>query len=291
MRPGGGLVALLKGAGPRWLGPQRWYAVRKTARHLIEARTAFANWPSAMWQIAGGSLQPAFVVTLRDGSRLSCPNLPAARAPLYNIFAEHWYPLDEFGAGIPPQSVVFDLGAHIGAFTVTMARRRPDVQVIAMEAAASSHTWLVDNVASNQLSGRVCPVLAAAWGETGTVHFQDNGGASCINSVVDTYASEYLTGVASEAVPTLCAADVFALAAGRPIGLVKMDCEGAEFDFVLRSQPADWRAVHQVYLEYHPSSEYQVDDLVSWFRSAGLHVRRLLPTRFGMGDMWLRRDG
>lgn len=104
----------------------------------------------------------------------------------------------------------FDLGAHVGFFSVCAARL--GARVVAVEADAANAARLRTNVSLNGLD--VTVVEAAAWDETGTVRLV--GGPSAKE-----HAAEPGDGVASVSLDDLAARY------GTPT-VVKIDVEGAE---------------------------------------------------------------
>jgi FkbM family methyltransferase len=88
----------------------------------------------------------------RFGSTLCCPSLeePIAVA----IFANGVYEPDTVAGilrRIPRNGVYLDVGANIGAIAIPVARQRPDVRVICIEADPGMATVLRRNVAKNAL--------------------------------------------------------------------------------------------------------------------------------------------
>ena len=47
----------------------------------------------------------------------------------------------------------------------------------------------------------------------------------------------------------------------KPVDVVKIDCEGAEYELIGASSPASWSTVSRVVLEHHPHSELGWPDL------------------------------
>jgi hypothetical protein len=118
----------------------------------------------------------------------------------------------------------------------------------------------------------------------GTFTFVDSGTASGHNGLT---APE---GLGTEVTVPSDTFDNAVKAAGGNVQVVKMDVEGAEYDIVLRSDPASWTEVRKVVMEYHPVPGHSLDELVQFFDSVGirptLHDR---GTREGLGVMWLTR--
>lgn len=88
----------------------------------------------------------------RCGNTLCCPSVeePIALA----IFANGVYEPDTIAAilgRLPRDGVYLDVGANIGAIALPVARQRPDVRVICIEADPAISTILRSNVADNAL--------------------------------------------------------------------------------------------------------------------------------------------
>ncbi len=94
----------------------------------------------------------SFHVPDRWGNKLCCPSVdePIAEA----IYANGVYEPDTVAAilsRIPREGVYLDVGANIGAIALPVARQRPDVRVICIEADPCICTILRSNVAENKL--------------------------------------------------------------------------------------------------------------------------------------------
>jgi hypothetical protein len=81
---------------------------------------------------------------------------------------------------------------------------------------------------------------------------------------------------------------VAALAA--PPNVVKIDCEGAEYDLVSASTPENWEAVERLVIEYHPVAGHSWDELRGWFDAAGLSVQHEEELGEELGVAWLSRE-
>jgi hypothetical protein len=77
---------------------------------------------------------------------------------------------------------------------------------------------------------------------------------------------------------------------GAPAEFVKIDCEGAEYDIVLTSDPALWAPVRRVVLEYHDMPGHDWDELKTFFGDVGLQEVHREPTLERLGLAWVSRD-
>jgi FkbM family methyltransferase len=269
------------------------YQLKRTAETL----RAFSNWPTVLTQtlldqVGKGAKVVTFVT--RDGLRISCPNRAGARVPVFEVFAEDCYRLAWFlepFTGRPMHAI--DIGGHVGAFACQLAQMYPDATLEAFEASPVTAGYLRDNVTQNGFGDRVSVSQVALAAESGWVMLEDNGEASCENSVV----SEQASGQSERSEPSAPATRVPALsfddvvgASPHPVDFVKIDCEGAEYDLVYASSPASWKTVDRVVLEYHPVSGHSWSELSKWFAEVGLEVVKHEPGNQHQGTAWLARS-
>lgn len=140
-----------------------------------------------------------------------------------------------FAAAIHEGQVVYDVGAHVGYYTLLACSRAG--HVYAFEPLQRNVGFLERHLALNGIKN--CTVVPAAVGECdGTAHFKSAGGS-------------YLGRIAGDgelAVPVL-SLDAFAKTHPKP-DVIKMDIEGAEgsalrgMKEILKSRPAIFLATH-----------------------------------------------
>jgi FkbM family methyltransferase len=269
------------------------YSIRRVA----QTRRTFRNWPALLTSLAGEKLHrgaPTLTFVTRSGLRLRCPNVPGARLPMYEQFADDNYRLDWLLGSETGPVRILDVGAHVGAFAVNAAGARRNVHVECYEPSPSTAEFLRANVAANGLDDRVLVHEAALAGSTGVAELDDNSSGSVHNGLVGD-AGRLVAGADSAGhrhvieVKALTFAD--AVAAGGPFDLVKMDCEGGEYALVYASDKHSWASAQRVVLEYHRVTGESWDELRDWFADAGLHVVREQtdPLAPGLGVAWLDR--
>jgi FkbM family methyltransferase len=262
------------------------------ARRLAQTPRTFANWPAVLTDMARQSVGrgPAeLTFRTRDGITISCPNRPGARVPLYEIFAEDCYQLQPFLGSLLGRPIqVIDIGGHIGTFSCRLTQLHPQASVMTFEPSATTASFLRRNVAQNRVADRVQVFEAALSSASGTATFVDNGAGSGMNGLRSADHSDGAeTGVNTE-VRTISFDDVVAESAA-PVDVVKIDCEGGEYDLVLGSKPESWESVQRVVIEFHPVAGHSWDELRSFLEGVGLHVQQ--ESRLGgYGCVWLSRE-
>ncbi|MDP3892180.1 FkbM family methyltransferase [Nocardioides sp.] len=265
--------------------------LRRSARRVGQTMSAFDNGTSVLAGMAGNRLRgrpEELTFRLPGAGSIICPNRPGARVPVYEVFAEDAYRLEWFldgmasSPGADGSLTALDIGGHIGCFAVAFARTFPGSRVDAYEASPTTAAYLSRNITANGLDDRVRCHPRAVSAERGTLEFADNAAGSALNGLTAP------RGAATVQVEAITFADAVA-AAGGAVDVVKIDTEGAEYDIVLGSAPADWSGVRRVVLEYHDVPGHGRKELEDFFTEAGLTVIRHEPVAPNLGTLWLSR--
>ena len=91
------------------------------------------------------------LVSTKSGTQFLLPNINEAIG--FSIFINGVYEQDHIRFivnNLPPNGCFIDAGANIGAICIPVAKQRPDVQVIAIEASAKVFSYLQQNVQMNR---------------------------------------------------------------------------------------------------------------------------------------------
>lgn len=155
-------------------------------------------------------------------------------------------------------SVVIDVGAHIGAFTIFAAAR--GARVIALEPVSENFQLLEENIRLNQLEGAVKPVKAALWSVDGMKEIRKPS-----PDEVNTGAGGFFYGDPKALVETVECISFQTLLAQEGIGkctLLKMDCEGAEIEILSELPKEVFDKIDVIVLEYHLRRETDFEELL-----------------------------
>jgi FkbM family methyltransferase len=258
------------------------------ARRLVQTPRTFSNWAPILRDMAlgrAGKGPTELVFNTRSGIRIDTPNRPGARVPVYEIFAEDCYRLEWFLGPLLSRPIqVIDIGGHVGTFSCRLAQLHPGATISAFEPSPATASFLRRNVKQNGFADRVTVTEAALAAASGFAAFNDNGAGSGLNGLA---AAGHSSGAAVQ-VETV-GFDTAVRAAAAPVDLVKIDCEGGEFDLVLSSDPEGWTSVHRVVIESHPVDGHSWGELRAWFAAVGLAVQDEIS--FGRyGCAWLSRE-
>jgi FkbM family methyltransferase len=259
-----------------------------TAKRVLQTPKAFSNWPTVLFDMARekiGQGPSTLTFVARSGLRMECPNVPGARVPLYEIFAEDCYRFSWFLGPLAHQPLrVLDVGGQVGTFSCRLAQLQPQAVINTYEPSPTTADYLRRNIERNHLSDRITVTQAALAATVGTAEFDDNGAGSGENSLVS--SARGTVGTITVQTTTF---DAAVAAAGGPIDLVKMDCEGGEYDLVYASSPDNWSSVQRLVIEYHPVAGQSWNELRSWLEKVGLTVQ-YEQSHGGIGVAFMSRE-
>ena len=181
-------------------------------------------------------------IRFKGGFTVRCAVPHVDRQTLNGIFGRDEYRLNRFAAG--SFDTVVDIGANIGLFSIRaapLARR-----IVAYEPLPDHFRILRANLADPRFR-HVTPVEKALSGTRGPVDLwvsPNPGGHSLLREVAQ--------GSTPLRVEAVTFREIFADHSIERCDLLKLDCEGAEYDS-LAAMPEDlWPRIDRIHLEFHP---------------------------------------
>jgi FkbM family methyltransferase len=176
---------------------------------------------------------------LRDGTVIRTVD-PISVGTLAVVFLRRHY-------GTPRDfRTVVDIGANIGVFALFAAKLNESASVHCFEPHATNYRQLCVNISENHLGGRVHPVQLGVAAKTGARSFV------CGRSPTHSVLKEGVQGGQNK---FDCSCITLSETLDRTehdfIDLVKMNCEGAEYEIIYGCSAATIRRVGEFRLEYH----------------------------------------
>jgi FkbM family methyltransferase len=181
---------------------------------------------------------------LKDGTVLLAP----PGEPLLTLFDEVWakssYALP---LSLPVQTII-DVGANFGVFAVWAARRYHPTRLVCVEPSAEAVAILREALHLNGLADATV-VAAACAGKSGSAPLYSRG-EQVMNSLFarDNYGSSFRP---LADVRTISLDDLFRDCGLNRCDLLKIDCEGAEYEILLAASTSTLASVQAIVLEYH----------------------------------------
>ena len=172
--------------------------------------------------------------------------------------------LDE---AIQKAKTIIDVGAHIGAFSIYAATINPNAQITAYEPELSNFKALKENLKLNH-TANITPKNLAVAGKQGqrTFYISEDSHNHSLTQDLPNQASE--TSIQTTTLTQI-------IQKHGHIDLLKIDCEGAEFEIFAEAGSTHEALVQiaLIHLEYH-EYEHQVQELEKILQSAGFKTKR-----------------
>lgn len=161
--------------------------------------------------------------------------------------------------------VIVDVGANIGVATVWLAWRFPEATIVAIEPDGDAILRLRKNIAINGLTQRVQSIHGGVGARDGTAALH-HGRTSSVNTLEPSTGRDD-----EELVQVLSLGSVISLAGGY-IGVLKIDCEGAEYEFLSGDVSPGPAVIGMIVGEYHRGGSREHRALVALLRLHGYEV-------------------
>jgi FkbM family methyltransferase len=212
-------------------------------------------------------------ITLKNGFTIRAPREAELTALFQDIWVERSYAPHPFSLG--SEDTVVDLGAQVGVFTLWAAAQFPRVPIIAVEPSPESFAILQQNVTRNRLN-QVELLEAAAGGRSGMGVLHSRGSISMHTLYRRDLLHSTFLPVAS--VPMITLDDLFERFHIVRCGLLKLDCEGAEYETLMNASNAVLGRIHRITMEYHRGlNDGTPEQLSSFLESRGFNVTVSAP--------------
>ena len=183
---------------------------------------------------------------------------------------------------LAPDWRVVDIGAGLGDFSIFAARQCPDGVVHAYEPLASSFDLLTHNLALNQVAN--VRTFREATGAAGRVGAAGDAKGPAVSTT-------FAAGEGGDSVPAVELPQILDRLPGGGCDLLKIDCEGCEYDLLLGSRPETLARVQRISAETHDGvGGHLAAELARFLTENGFQVkRRPNPVHDTLGFLYAER--
>ncbi len=155
-----------------------------------------------------------------------------------------------FGVPIQNDWTIIDIGAGIGDFSIFAAAGRPQTWVYAFEPFPDSYKLLAKNLAVNDIKN-VEAFKEAVWSEVGELVLDVSGEEPLQVSSHEEEVRQIEETENTVNVPAVPLSVVFNRHGIEQVDLMKLDCEGAEYEILMAAPQAVLNRIHRIVMEYH----------------------------------------
>jgi FkbM family methyltransferase len=199
---------------------------------------------------------------MRDGSQVKCRIVDSGG--LLSVHVDRDYDIP--GLNWSKTRTIVDVGAHVGSFTIWAALRSPAAKVLAIEPNPETFQLLLRNLRDNELQNRATAVNFAVGGGSGVAALE------LIEHSLGTRLARSGKGRVTVMVQKL--ERLIADAGIHTVDLLKIDCEGMEYQVFETMSPDQLRRISSIACEYHPEPGHDISKLDTILSSAGFTLHR-----------------
>lgn len=226
-----------------------------------------------------GFKNEANIYRFRNGIKIKTDNWIDA-ITIFVIFIKKDYGI------IKDNSIVIDIGSNIGVFSIYTAMTSKNSTVYAYEPMADSYNLSIKNIQINKLENNVFPFKLGV-GAKQEVRKLFLANSSQFHSLYnfDNKNNSFLE------IDIVSLKDVFDSNNLKHCDILKIDCEGAEFE-ILYNTPSEYlKYIKEIRLEYHNQKEdgYNIDKLSEYLRSNQFELTNFRKDSYCYGNAWFKR--
>lgn len=212
-------------------------------------------------------------IRLKKGGELILSGHQLDLVVLFQVFCDRVYPVD-------PDTVVVDIGANIGLFSLYAAFSGAK-KVYAFEPNREACGCILENIRRNNLQDTIVPYHHAVTSRSNEVVTIPKA-ASPQNRIAYGNADND----ERESVVTISLNDIVSRESISRIDLLKMDCEGSEYDILAGISAPTFSIIGRIIIEYHDGKEREIEEDL---RRHGFRLEKQVAETAKMGMLWFRR--
>ena len=231
---------------------------------LLNSRKIFKNWyiyPKVYWQLTNDKI---VVFETKTGLKIKIRVKSTDLMALTNVWMINEYDVDGFE--INSSDIIIDVGAHIGLFSLLVSQFCKTGKIFSFEPIRENFDLLVSNLELNRIEN-VFPFNVGVSKKSGKLNLFLNNDQSA--------HSIFPKGSESITVEATSLQKIFDEKQISSCKLLKLDCEGAEYD-IIDSLPVEYLdKIQNMAIEYHlaDTKPELIKNLILKIKNAGFKIK------------------
>lgn len=243
-----------------------------TARRYVNLIRSVSNWPS--YFSAKISKNRGKIYRFRDRSNKIQLEVPRSLLGIFKeIYLGDIYAMEILCNALPSNPNVIDVGANVGIFSLRLLALKPDATVVAYEPMPSNFEVLQRNAEINpQACDNFRVFQRAVTGGSDfeqTIYFNPEKSFTPTASLIESFDSSNRESIQ---VKTDSLDSIVAEHGMDRIHLLKLDCEGSEFDILDGASPKLIARIDIIVMEVHESGKNTIARMKSNLETMGFSV-------------------
>lgn len=244
-----------------------WNFIRSTPRNFVN------GFRFRVPYIRGtGFKVPSRIRVAKQNVALSYLDEAGVSADFIECFIYNVYGLGQVAG---PVRTILDIGANAGFFSLAAREYYPEAIIHAYE----PNPRIQASLRANIKNLRITAYPEAVGGRAGRVTLNDES----VSNMTRTVPSDDVNGGIAQILLNSAIERI-----GGSVDLLKMDCEGAEWEMFGLADA--WDSIQNVRMEYHLYGGESVEQVIKALRGLGFRIIRLDRQNNDMGIIWGRRD-
>jgi FkbM family methyltransferase len=198
------------------------------------------------WKI---SKQPLTITT--KPNRITFPVLPEIYLVFKEVFMSDVYDIEKLVKSLPKNPLIIDVGANVGLFDIIVLSKLPDAVIIAYEPIEQNTNFFTELIQLNPLLKNVKFNRMAVTGtkvDSIDLYAENTDKNQIVASVIDGFSSSNTMKIK---VPAISLSEIIHSVKDKIIDVLKLDCEGSEYDIVYNTPKECFNKVKTMLIEVH----------------------------------------
>lgn len=234
------------------------------------------NWPSYLLFKAGLTTKNTFIFKMNNGFQI--PVDRNMMGPFRECFFNDQYMFPFKKESIPDDPFILDIGSNVGFAALYFFYHFPNATVHSFE----PMPFCIDRIHKYQQNFPTLKWVLHTYGL-----WSSHGTLELFTDTIDSFTTTSGILANSErqkkiSVPVHPLSTFLENHVNAPIDLLKIDCEGAEYEILYTLDPKYFRQIRRIVVELHPHSTHTFPDIRQYIQQQGYEIVREEYTTHGM---------